>query len=139
MKLSEINSGKWIVSKDLEIINSGSSSKIEQELHINLLAVGDESDKEEMHICCNIQKWITKLAANPSFYLNNIGISLKEPKENSLVVSCMGVMYNSRFLTIRNKKVEQKVLSKEKKTILIKRFKDARIARMKDILLKTGD
>ena len=106
MQMNEIQDKKWKIDNELKVygIRVDAISKLEQELHINLLAKGYESEKEEIHICCSIPKWINKLADNPSFNLKKVMKSKDVSENNDKVLQIDGIIYDSSLFSLRTKK-----------------------------------
>jgi hypothetical protein len=121
MQLSEIAKQKWKVSDKLEIdrVRASGFERVEQEFHINLVASGFEfPDQEEMIICCSIQKYILKLARNPSFKLSRALISCDLKEGNDKVLQVMGVIYDSGLLCINSQRKRRTPLTEEQKQVL---------------------
>ena len=103
MLLSEIYNQKWKIAENLEIrkIRSSGFERVEQELHINLLASGyEDKSKEEIHICCSLPRWITRLASNINFKLTSVLISFELEEGNDRILQVTGIVYDSKLLAI---------------------------------------
>ena len=128
MLLSEIYNQKWKIAENLEVrkIRSSGFERVEQEFHINLLASGyEDKSKEEIHICCSLPRWITRLASNINFKLTSILISCGLEEGNDRVLQVTGVIYDSKLLVLKFSRRTYN-LTEEQRQKLNERLKKAR-------------
>lgn len=134
MKLNEIKGYAWKVAENLDVshIRAYHFSKIEQELHINIVASGFEFPKqEEVLICCSIPRYIIKLSRNPSFLLKKVVISCGLPKGNDVVLQVTGKIYNSKLISIKSQR-KITILTPEERVrriALLKKVRESRITK----------
>ncbi len=118
MFLSEIYNQKWEIASNLEVnrIRVANTQRVEQEFHINIVAEGfDNPKEEEAVICCSIPKYISRLASNPSFKLRNVLISSGLQEGNDRVLQVMGVIYDTKLFTVRNRRKKVNLSDEERK------------------------
>ena len=133
MLISEIYNQKWKIADNLEIrkIRSSGFERVEQELHINLLASGyEDKSKEEIHICCSLPRWITLLSHHFNFKLTSVLISSGLEEGNDRVLQVIGIIYDSRLLTLKFTRKTYN-LTDEQKAQRVEYLKKAREAKIK--------
>lgn len=134
MFLTEIYNQKWKIVKNLDIrkIRIAKITKLEQDFHIKIMAVGlDNPDKEEAVIHCTFPRYIGKLSQNPFFTLKSVLVSygLSE-EENNRVLQVTGCIYDSTNIQIRPKmKMNLSKEEKERRALNLLKARQAKITK----------